>query len=276
MPTRNIELDPIGSVPVTFSDLGTGRPFLLLHGGAGPQSVSGFADTLAAAAPGRVIMPVHPGFGGTPRPAGLTSAAGLAALYGRLLEDLHVDGVTVVGNSVGGWIAAEMAVTGSARVTAVTLVDAVGIEVPGHPLADFFSLTLDQVAELAYHDPARFRIDPSAMSAEQQAAMAANRAALAVYAGTAMSDPGLTARLAEVTLPVLAIWGDSDRIADPDYGRAFAAAIPGARFRLLPATGHLPQLESPDQLLAAIRDFASAPAAGSAGDRERAGVGGAS
>jgi pimeloyl-ACP methyl ester carboxylesterase len=263
MPTPSIELDGVGSVPVTYSDSGSGQPFLLLHGGAGPQSVSGFADTLAAAVPGRAIVPVHPGFAGTARPAELDSVGGLAALYIRLLDDLDLHGVTVIGNSIGGWIAAEMAVTGSPRITGVILVDAVGIEVPGHPIADFFSLSLDQVAKLSYHDPARFRIDPQAMSEEQQAAMAGNRAALAVYSGTPMSGPGLGSRLAQVTLPVLVIWGDSDGIADPEYGRAFAAAIPGAQFRLLPDTGHLPQLESPDQLLAAISDFTSALAAGS-------------
>lgn len=260
MPTRIIELDPVGSIPVTYSEVGSGQPFLLLHGGGGPQSVGGFADTLAAATSGRVITPVHPGFAGTTRPAGLDSVAKLAALYGCLLNEMNVDGVTVIGNSIGGWIAAEMAVAASVRITGVVLVDAVGIEVPGHPIADFFSLTLDQVAELAYHDPAPFRIDPSTMSAEQQAGMAGNRVSLAVYAGTAMSDPGLASRLAQVTVPVLAIWGESDRIADPEYGRAFAAAIPRAQFRLLPATGHLPQLESPNELLAAIRDFTDATA----------------
>ena len=85
--------------------------------------------------------------------------------------------------------------------------------------------------------------------------MAANRAALAAYAGTSMSDPGLAGRLAGVTTPAVVVWGESDRIADPDYGRALAAAIPGARFELLPRTGHLPQLESPDLLLETIRTF---------------------
>jgi pimeloyl-ACP methyl ester carboxylesterase len=256
--TVTVTADGIGAVPVTYDDRGTGPAFLLLHGGAGPQSVTGFAAQLAEAGPTRVITPVHPGFNGTARPAGLDSVAGLARLYVALLDELGLAGVTVVGNSIGGWIAADMAVAGSARITGLVLVDACGIEVPGHPVADFFSLTLDQVAELSYHDPDRFRIDPAAMSAEQRAAMAGNREALAVYAGTAMADPGLRARLGQVTVPTLVIWGDSDRIVDPDYGRAYAAAIPGARFRLLPATGHVPQIETPAQLLGAIRDFAPA------------------
>jgi len=256
--TVTVTVDGAGAVPVTYEDRGTGPAFLLLHGGAGPQSVTGFAGQLAGAGPGRVITPVHPGFGGTARPAGLDSVAGLARLYVALLDELGLADVTVIGNSIGGWIAADMAVTGSARITGLVLVDACGIEVPGHPVADFFSLTLDQVAELSYHDPGPFRIDPAAMSPGQRAAMAGNREALAVYGGTAMADPGLRARLAQVSVPTLVIWGDSDRIVDPDYGRAYAAAIPGARFRLLPATGHVPQIETPAQLLGAICDFAPA------------------
>jgi pimeloyl-ACP methyl ester carboxylesterase len=256
--TTAVTVDGLGAVPVTYSDRGTGPAFLLLHGGAGPQSVTGFADQLAEAGPARVITPVHPGFAGTARPARLDSVADLARLYAALLDELGLVGVTVIGNSVGGWIAADMAVNGSARITGVVLVDACGIEVPGHPVADFFSLTLDQVAEFSYHDPGPFRIDPAAMSAEQRAAMAGNREALAVYGGTAMADPGLRARLGQVSVPTLVVWGDSDRIVDPDYGRAYAAAIPGARFRLLEATGHVPQIETPAQLLGAILDFAPA------------------
>ncbi len=246
-----LTVDGIGDVPVTYSERGSGRSFLLLHGGAGPLSVTGFADQLADAGPGRVIVPVHPGFGGTARPDGLVSPAGLAKVYARLLDQLDLTDVTVIGNSIGGWIAAELALLGSDRVGRVVLVDAVGIEVPAHPVADFFSLTLDQVAELSYHDPDRFRIDPASMSPDQAAAMAGNRAALAVY-GASMTDPSLKERLASVRVPVLVLWGESDRIVDPGYGRAFAAAIPGAEFRLLPATGHVPQLETPAQLLAAL------------------------
>jgi pimeloyl-ACP methyl ester carboxylesterase len=263
--TRTVTADGIGPVPVTYGDRGTGHPFVLLHGGAGPQSVTGFADQLAEAGPARVITPVHPGFARTSRPAALSSIASLARLYVTLLDELGLGDVTVVGNSIGGWIAAEMALAGSARISGVVLVDACGIEVPGHPVADFFSLTLDQVAELSYHDPGPFRIDPAAMSAEQRTAMAGNREALAVYGGTTMTDPGLRARLGQVSVPTLVLWGDSDRIVDPDYGRAYAAAIPGAEFRLLPGTGHVPQIETPAQLLGAIRDFAAARAAAGRG-----------
>jgi pimeloyl-ACP methyl ester carboxylesterase len=248
----DLTLAGAGPVGLTVDDRGEGRPFLLLHGGGGPQTVAGFAELLATKGPARVITPTHPGFGGTPRPDGLAGMPGLAALYRELLDRLGLDGVTVIGNSIGGWIAAELALLASPRICGTVLVDAVGIEVDGHPVTDISPLSLDELARLSYHDPAAFRIDPAAMTEAQRAGMAANRATLQVYAGTRMGDPALRGRLAAVASPVLVIWGDADRIADPDYGRAYAAAIPGARFELLTETGHLPQLETPEKLLRAV------------------------
>ena len=250
-----VQIDGGGSVDVKFLDQGTGRTFLLLHGGGGPQTVAPFAERLASVRPARVITPTHPGFAGTPRPDVLTTVRGLAELYTRLLDELDLSRVTVIGNSIGGWIAAEMALVQPSRAAAFVIVDGVGIEVPGHPIADFFSLTPRQVAELSYHDPDRYGFDPSKLSPEALQVMAGNRATLALYAGTAMSDPTLAARLARVNKPVLVIWGDSDRIADVGYGKALATAITGAEFQVLADTGHLPQIESPDQLVEAIWNF---------------------
>jgi pimeloyl-ACP methyl ester carboxylesterase len=215
--------------------------------------VSAFADLLARDMPARVLTPTHPGFGGTPRPEGLSTVRGLAALYVAFVEQSGLSDVTVIGNSIGGWIAAEMGLLGSSRITSIVLVDAVGIDVPGHPVIDFFSLPISEIANYSYHEPDRFRIDPANMPAAQLQAMAGNREALAVYAGTtSMTDATLAGRLAASRVPTLVVWGESDRIVDPEYGRAYAAAIPGARFILLSETGHLPQLETPDKLLSAI------------------------
>jgi pimeloyl-ACP methyl ester carboxylesterase len=83
----------------------------------------------------------------------------------------------------------------------------------------------------------------------------ANMAALFTYGGPTMSDPALLDRLKDLDLPVHVIWGESDGIADPDYGRALAAAIPGSRFTLMPQAGHLPQIEAPEELLGVIWDL---------------------
>jgi pimeloyl-ACP methyl ester carboxylesterase len=243
-------------VQVTVSERGQGHPFLLLHGGGGPLTVNPWADRLAAAKHARVLTPVHPGFGGTPRPASLGTVRDLAAMYIVLLEVLELQDVTVVGNSIGGWIAAEMALLGSPRVSSVVVVDAVGIEVPGHPVADFFALSFAELAEHSYADPARYGIDPSKLPPEAQQAMAGNRMALEAYAGRTMTDPTLLGRLGATSVPVLVVWGEADRIGDPDFGRAFAAAIPGAEFQLLEHAGHLPQIEAPDALVELVWSFA--------------------
>jgi pimeloyl-ACP methyl ester carboxylesterase len=88
--------------------------------------------------------------------------------------------------------------------------------------------------------------------------MAGNRAALLVYAGTAMADPGLRDRLAAIAMPALVVWGAADRMISVEHGRAYAGAIPGAQFRLIAHAGHLPQLETPGELLGVLRDFTAA------------------
>jgi pimeloyl-ACP methyl ester carboxylesterase len=252
-----------GDVDLDFAvdERGQGHPFLLLHGGGGPQTVTGFAGLLAEQRPARVMTPVHPGFGGTTRPDWLTDVPALAQVYVRLLDELGLEDVTVVGNSIGGWIAAELALLGSDRISSVVLVNAAGIHVTGHPVADPFTLTPAELSALAFHDPAKFAVDPSTFSEAQRAVAVTNQAALRVYSGPhAMADPTLRERLAKVTHPVLVAWGESDQVVDTEYGRVYAAAVPGARFALLPRTGHMPQIETPGQLLPVVWDFADAHA----------------
>jgi len=243
-------------VEVSVSTYGAGRPVLLLHGGAGPQSMTGFAEQLAAAHRVNTLVPIHPGFGGTDRPSALTGIRALAELYNDLIDKLGLREVTIIGNSIGGWLTAEIALLKSPRISDIVLIDAVGIEVPDHPVADFFSLTMDEVFRRSFHNPEPFRIDPSAMTPEAQAVAAGNRAALSAYAGESMSDPTLAARLSSLTVPTLVLWGASDHIVDVAYGRAYAQAIPTANFELLTETGHSPQLETPAQVLKALYDNA--------------------
>jgi pimeloyl-ACP methyl ester carboxylesterase len=260
--TTTLHLDGVGAVPLTLDQHGDGRrAFLLLHGGAGPASMAAFAARLAASTPdARVLVPSHPGFGGTPRPAALSTIPQLAALYAALLGQLDVPHVTVIGGSIGGWIAAELALLAPARLARVVLVDAVGIAVDGHPVADVFSLSLDELMQLSYHEPARFRIDLSKLTDVQKAIAGGNRAALAVYGGQpTRTDATLLPRLAGVRVPTDVVWGAADRVVHPTYGRAFAEAIPGARFHLVEAAGHMPQLEQPEAVIGIALAAVSAP-----------------
>lgn len=243
-----------GGLTVPVHDSGQGSPALLLHGGAGPESVAAFGDQLAARYPVRVLTPVHPGFGGTQRPATLSSIRDLAGVYATLLDQMELTGVTVAGSSIGGWIAAEVALA-SPRAGKLVLIDAVGLASAGHPVADFFSLTPAEVAERSWAHPAGRALDVSAMTPDQRAVLAGNRAALEAYGGQSMADPSLGGRLGSVTVPTLVVWGEADQIATPEYGKEYAAALGGAAFRLLRGAGHLPQLETPEAVLEVLGEF---------------------
>ena len=123
---------------LTIEELGDGRPVLLFHGGGGPPSMgplpAGLADDFA------VIAPVHPGFAGTPRPQWYNGIDDIALSYLQLLEQRDLRDVLVIGSSVGGWIASEMAVREHERISGSVLLNAVGINVEGIELADFFPL----------------------------------------------------------------------------------------------------------------------------------------
>jgi pimeloyl-ACP methyl ester carboxylesterase len=204
-----------------------------------------------------VVTPTHPGFDGTPRVPWLDSAADLADAYLDLLEELGLNQVMVIGNSVGGWVAAEMALRDvQGRVKSIVLLNANGIR-PDNPaqVTDIRGLPPQAIGKLSFYNPA-FRPDPAAMSAEQLAGMAANQQTLAVYAGPDfMFAPKLRRRLHRVTVPVLVAWGEEDAVVTPDYGRAYAAAFRNGRFTGIAEAGHFPQIEQPGAVLTAIGDF---------------------
>ena len=249
--THALQVDSVGLVEVTVADRDRTRPFLLLHGGGGVMTMAGFADLLAERTHSRVLLPTHPGFGGTPKPDGLTSVTRLAQAYVTMLEQLDLTDVTVIGNSFGGWLAAEIALQDSPRVSGAVIIDGIGIEVPGHPMTDVSGLSPAEIRSYSYHDPGKAPAPPGTGSTGPSPDVQA----LIGYTGPAMSDPTLAGRLAGLDIPVHVLWGESDRIVDPEYGKAYAAAIPLSTFTLLPRTGHLPQVETPEELLGALLDL---------------------
>jgi pimeloyl-ACP methyl ester carboxylesterase len=237
----------------------TARVALLLHGGGGPRTVAPVVGHLASAF--HVLAPTLPGWDGTSRPAEIDSVAALATAWlDRLLADDVRDAV-LVGSSIGGWIALEMAVQAAADdryaglLGAVVDIDGVGAVVDGEPIADFFALDARGLAEVAWHDPERGYTDPADVTDEQRAVQRSNGATMAAVAGRGMSDPTLLARLGGVRVPTLVVAGASDRVVTPAYARAVAAAVPGAEFAEVPAAGHLPHLEAPEATWAVVDPF---------------------
>ncbi|MFJ9041191.1 alpha/beta fold hydrolase [Streptomyces sp. NPDC102406] len=246
-------------LPVIQGGAPESRTALVLHGGGGPRTVAPIVSHLAATM--HALAPTHPGWDGTARPDALTSIARLAAAYLTRLREHEERDVVLIGSSIGGWIALEMAVQAAAderyagTVGAVVDIDGVGAVVAGEPIADFFALDARGLAEAAWHDPERGYLDPSGLTDEQRAIQQANGRTMAAVAGPGMSDPSLLGRLNAVNVPTLVIWGESDRIVTPAYGRAVARSVPGAQFVEIPEAGHLPHLEAPDATWAAIDKF---------------------
>lgn len=237
------------TLTVAVDDQGQGRSCLLLHGGAGPTSVAGLAAALSAGA--RVVTPTHPGFNGEPRPEGCSSAGDLAYAYLDLLDRLEMSDVLIVGNSFGGWVAAEMALLQPQRVVGIVLLNAVGID---GAIVDPVGLAPAERAAKAFHHPQRYSLAPTTPAGA--AMMAANHAALRVYAGQPyMHDPSLRARLAGLQVPALVAWGASDGIVDVAYGRRLCDSMPGAVFAVIEEAGHFPHIEQLQQVLDLIDDF---------------------
>jgi pimeloyl-ACP methyl ester carboxylesterase len=232
---------------------------LVLHGGGGPRTVAPVVGHLAASRSVHALT--HPGWDGTERPGSIASVADLASAYlARLLDHGERD-VLVVGSSIGGWIALEMAVQAAADerfagvLGSVVVIDTVGVVVDGEPIADFFALDARGLAEVAWHDAERGFQDPALVTEEQRAVLRSNGQTMAVLAGRDMSDATLLGRLAAVDVPTLVVWGASDRVVTPTYGRAVAGAVPGAVFAEVPAAGHLPHLEAPEATWAVLDPF---------------------
>ena len=237
------------------------RTALVLHGGGGPQTVAPIVGHVASTM--HALAPTHPGWDGTSLDETIASVADLAGAYLSLLADRGDLDVVVIGSSIGGWIALEMAVQAAADeryagvIGAAVVIDGVGAVVDGQPIADFFALDARGLAEAAWHDPQRGYRDPALFTDEQRAIRQGNARTMAAVAGSSMSDPGLLARLGGVTSPTLMVWGASDRVVTPAYGRALADAVSGAEYVEIAAAGHLPHLEAPDATWAAIDPFLS-------------------
>ncbi len=239
---------------------GDGDPIVLLHGMRSLTAASRFPALLAAY--GSVIAPSSPGFGGSPRPKDFDTIQDLIHLQRALLDAIPGERVTLVGLSFGGWLAAEVAAQGHPRLARLVLVDPVGIKISDPDTADIldvFNRSPAEVRRAAWHDPDRFAPDFDAMEDAEIVRHARDRDALCLYGWHPyLYNPRLAYWLNRIAVPTLVVWGGNDGIVSPDYGRAYARRIPGARFETIADCGHHPEIERPEQLAALIGSFVKA------------------
>ncbi|HEY1504774.1 MAG TPA: alpha/beta hydrolase [Stellaceae bacterium] len=234
---------------------GAGRPMLVLHGSGGSPRFLPAMQKLAEQF--ELFIPQAPGFGGTEAPTWLETIADLANFYLEFLDQFDLHQVHLVGLSLGGWTAAELAVRNASRLASLTLMDAPGIEAPGIAPRDHTLLGEEQTTRDTYFDPklaadARARASAPGNESTQQA----NRRLVAKLAGQhRYHDPQLQRWLSRIRVPTHVIWGENDRILPPVYGETWAKAIAGARLTVVPRCGHLPIQEQPDIFAASVAEF---------------------
>ena len=239
---------------------GSGDPIVLLHGMGSLTAADRFPALLATH--GALLAPSCPGFGTSPRPKDFDTIHDLVHLQRALLDALPGERVTLVGLSFGGWLAAEVAAQGHPRLARLVLVDPVGVKISDRETADIldvFNRSRDEVRRAAWHDPDRFAPDFDAMEDAEIVRYARDWDALCLYAWHPyMYNPRLSYWLRRISVPSLVIWGESDGVVTPEYGRAYARSIPGARFETIADCGHHPEIERPEELARLIARFLEA------------------
>ncbi len=234
---------------------GAGAPLLFLHGA---QGLTGWPAALAELSKRfEVLAPDHPGFGRSDTPDWIEDVPDLAFFYQDLLDALDLREIHLVGHSLGGWTAMEMAVRSTARLKSLTLAAAAGIRVPGVPRADMFICSPEELARLLFAGEgwqewqAQWQATP-----ELQDAYDKNRFAAAKYCWQPrLFDPRLARWLHRIDRPTHIVWGEEDRILPPAYAAALTEAIAGATLTMLPGCGHLAYLERPDLFSAELLRF---------------------
>jgi pimeloyl-ACP methyl ester carboxylesterase len=232
---------------------GAGEPLLFLHGIQGISTWPRSLDLLAEHF--EVIAPDHPGFGRSDDADWIDDISDLAYFYLDTLDVLGLAEVHLVGQSIGGWTALDMAIRSSSRLKSLTLVSAAGIRVTGVPRADTFICTHDELARLLFAgNGADWHAEWSAP--ELGDIYDRNRIAAAKLSWQPrLFDPKLEKWLHRIDVPTHIVWGEDDAVLPPAYATALQKRIAGAHVTLLPACGHLVHLERPDLFSAGVRAF---------------------
>jgi pimeloyl-ACP methyl ester carboxylesterase len=235
---------------------GKGRPILFLHPHIGLHGSDAFITQLSEY--GDVIVPSHPGYGHSDLPPGMSTVDDMSYLYLDLLEELKLRDVVMVGASLGGWLAAEIATKGTERIARLVMMGAVGVKLGPREksdVVDIFATPRSRWEELTFRDVKHWQRDYESLSEDELTVIARNREATALFAWNPyMYNPKLKARLHRIRVPVLFLWGEADRFAPPEYGKAYSALIPGARFELVSDAGHFPHIEQAERVARRIAE----------------------
>jgi pimeloyl-ACP methyl ester carboxylesterase len=222
---------------------GKGEPLVFLHGAGGWPSWGPFFEKLAGGYDVRV--PEHPGFGRSDNPDWIRNVADVAMYYLDVLDGLGGPAVHLVGHSLGGWIAAELAVRNTTRLKSLTLIAPAGVRVKGLPSGDNFIWSAEENARNLFHDQSFAEQELAHLPSEEEADIDLTNRYMATKLGwePRWFNPALERWLHRVGVPTLVLWGRDDKLFPSAYAKAWAERIPDVRVELIPECGHRPHVE---------------------------------
>lgn len=252
------EMVSVGGIRAHTLIGGSGAPLLVLHGAGGPNGWRRWHAALAEQF--TVYVPSHPGYGLSDSADWMESPRDLARYYLWYLDVLGLDRATMVGHSMGGWTAAELAVMNPRAVDRLVLVAPAGLKPEQGEILDIFYYPMDQLRDMLYHDPSQvpewdelFGTPPT--PEQQDLALRAREMSARLTWKPYMHNPRLPHFLPRVTNPSLAVWGREDQIIPVICGEQYEHLLPNATLRVIEGCGHSPMIERPDDFLALLREF---------------------
>lgn len=219
---------------------GTGQALLYLHGIDGltrwPEGLGELESSF------EIVAPSAPGFGNSSGLGHLEDVHDVAIFYQDLLDALHLKEVAVVGHSLGGMFAAELAAAAPSRVSKLILVAPFGLWLDESPVADLVGALRKNRIAMAWGNPAGAAalLAPPASDEEALERDLVETQHL-ISSGKflwGVPDHGLRKRLHRITAKTLVVWGNDDAVMGPRYGEVFASRISGSELRVIPRCGH--------------------------------------
>jgi pimeloyl-ACP methyl ester carboxylesterase len=250
-----------GKFQAHYQQSGSGEPLLYLHGAGGLQG-GPFLDDLAERF--AVYAPWHPGFGETDGLEEIDDIIDLALYYHDFMDALGIESAHVVGHSMGGMLAAELAALCSHRVRRLVLADPIGFWRDEDPVLDIFSVMPDQLLPQVIHDPQSEIVREVFTMPEGQDAMIEamfQRVQSFAAAGKFMwpiPDKGLKRRIHRIQSPTLIVWGEHDGLVPPSYAEDFRSRIKGSRVVILTESAHFPMFEEREKFVSLVTEHLTA------------------
>lgn len=234
---------------------GEGPPLIYLHGAGGGGMWWPFLEALAGEFDVYAIE--HPGFGQSDDPEWIETIHDIAYLYLDLLAQLGQGPVHLIGESLGGWISAEMAVRSTRDIASLALVGPAGLVSQEHPTSDIFIWDLEQTAENLFLDSQlRQGFLAAAGDMDQLEVNLKNRATTAKLAwNPRFHNPHLHKWLHRIAVPTLVVWGEQDRVIPVQVAEEWLPRLPQARRAVIGESSHLPHVEQPQAFLDAVMPF---------------------